>query len=97
MNGLVEYVTSAAGAVKVAGSAIVGIAALVFVIIHVIKAVAATREKKMSAAVPHVAKALVVVLLAAIGIGGFIKLGSTLSPSDDLMPQDGNSVLEQAG
>ena len=78
MDKLITWIGTNATLVKTAGGAILGLVALVFVVVQLIKNFGAD---KMKEGMKSVINAIIIVILAAVGITGIISIANTLRPS----------------
>lgn len=81
MDKLITWIGTNATLVKTAGGAILGLVALVFVVVQLSKAIKNFGADKMKAGMKSVINAIIIVILAAVGITGIISIANTLRPS----------------
>ena len=77
MDKLITWIGTNATLVKTTGGAILGLVALVFVVVQLSKAIKNFGADKMKAVI----NAIIIVILAAVGITGIISIANTLRPS----------------
>ena len=81
MDKLITWIGTNATLVKTAGGAILGLVALVFVVVQLSKAIKNFGADKMKEGMKSVINAIIIVILAAVGITGIISIANTLRPS----------------
>lgn len=81
MDKLITWIGTNATLVKAAGGAILGLVALVFVVVQLSKAIKNFGADKMKEGMKSVINAIIIVILAAVGITGIISIANTLRPS----------------
>lgn len=81
MDKLITWIGTNATLVKAAGGAVLGLVALVFVVVQLSKAIKNFGADKMKEGMKSVVNAIIIVILAAVGITGIISIANTLRPS----------------
>ena len=79
-KGLSGLIAESGDAIKTWGSAIIGIVALIFVTISLVKAITAFSNKNMSDGVKEVIKIAIIIILAIMGVGGLFALVNSVNP-----------------
>ena len=79
-QGLSGLIAESGDAIKTWGTTIIGIVALIFVTISLVKAITAFSNKNMSDGVKEVIKIAIIIILAIMGVGGLFALVNSINP-----------------
>ena len=80
MNEFVTWIGQNSTLVKTAGSAVIGLAALAFASLQIIKAMKHFGADKMKEGGKAIGLAILIIVIAAVGITGVISIANTLRP-----------------
>lgn len=79
-GGLEGLIQESGDAIKTWGTAIIGVVAVIFVAVSLVKAITAFSNKNMSDGVKEVIKIVIILILAILGIGGLFTLVDNINP-----------------
>lgn len=79
-GGLEGLIEESGDAIKTWGGIIIGVVATIFVIARAVAAITAFSNKNMSDGVKEVVKAVIIVIIAIMGIGGLFTLVDSINP-----------------
>lgn len=79
-GGLEGLIAESGDAIKTWGTAIIGVVALVFAVICLVKAITAFSNKNMSDGIKEVIKLAIIIILAIAGVSGLFALVESVNP-----------------
>ena len=86
MDGLLDLIKNNTDVMTTVGNAIIGLAAVVFIAILLVKAIKEFSGQKVQNGIKYIGYALLVVIVAALGIIGVQTLGNAIAPTSEIIP-----------
>lgn len=87
MDALIQTINMYRDQILLVANAIILLVAVAFIAYNIVKALMASKDKKMNDMAKHVGIAVLVAFIAAIGVAGVVSFMNMIAPSDGSLIQ----------
>ena len=87
MDGLISWLQGIGQSGVTVLNVIIGLAAIVFGGLSLIKGIKDLQSKKMSDGLKYVGIAVIIFLIASVGVMGLARFANTIAPDDSVIPR----------